>query len=307
MSRRGPGSLPEGSERRSAAFAHQRALRSAFALIAAVLVVEVAGGLASRSLALLADAGHLLTDVAGLGLTLLAISMARRPASRERTYGSYRLEILAALANAMLLFGVAGAVLVEAAHRLADPPRVASGWMLAVAILALAAALVSARLLHAGHRESLNVRGAYLEVLSDLFGAAAVIVSALVIRTTGLWAADPIASILIAVLILPRTWRLLRESIDVLLEAAPRGMDLDRVRAHIAGAPGVADVHDLHAWTITSGIDVVSAHVVLEPGASPSAVLDHLCGCLAGHFDVEHSTFQLETHDRQRLETVHHA
>ena len=151
------------------------------------------------------------------------------------------------------------------------------------------------------------MRGAYLEVLGDLAGSIAVVVAALVITLTGWTGADAVASLLIGLLIIPRTWRLLRDGLDVLLEATPKGVDLDLVRSHILGAPGVADVHDLHAWTITSGMNVVSAHVVLEPDADPPAVLDELCSCLAGDFDIEHSTFQLETADRRRLEEAHHA
>jgi cobalt-zinc-cadmium efflux system protein len=151
------------------------------------------------------------------------------------------------------------------------------------------------------------MRGAYLEVMGDLAGSAAVIAAAVVILATGWTAADALASVAIATLIVPRTWHLLREAIDVLLEATPKGVDLEEIRAHILEAPGVTDVHDLHAWTITSGLNVVSAHVVLGPGAEPAAVLDELCHCLAGDFDIEHSTFQLETADRRRLEEAHHA
>ena len=173
-----------------------------------------------------------------------------------------------------------------------------------IGLLANAASLV---VLRDAQRESLAMRGAYLEVMGDLVGSVAVIVAAIVIMTTGWVQADALASVFIAVLILPRTWSLLKEAVDVLLEASPKGIDLGEVRSHILEAPGVADVHDLHAWTITSGVNVVSAHVVLDETAHAPTVLDYLCGCLSGDFDIEHSTFQLETSDRRRLETAHHA
>ncbi len=286
---------------------HQRRLAMVFAITVTVFVVEVVGGVLANSLALLADAGHMLTDVAGIGLALLAIWFASRPATQDRTFGFLRLEILAAVVNAVLLFGVAGFVLFEGLRRLAEPVSVESGLMLAVALVGLAANTVSLMLLREPQRESMNMRAAYLEVVGDAAGSAGVIVAAIVIATTGWTQADAVASILIALLIIPRTWRLLREAVDVLLEATPKGVDLADVRSHILEAPGVADVHDLHAWTITSGVNVVSAHVVLAPGADPPAVLDHLCGCLQGDFDIEHSTFQLETQDRRRLEERSHA
>jgi cobalt-zinc-cadmium efflux system protein len=291
---------------RSATAAHRGRLSAVFAITVAVLVVEVAGAALSGSLALLADAGHVLADGAGIGLALLAIRFAARPASPQRTFGYYRLEILAAVVNAVLLFGVAGFVLVEAWRRLTEPPEVASGLMLAVAAAGLAANAVSMWLLRDGQQHSLNLRGAYLEVLGDLLGSVAVLAAAAVIALTGFQAADPIASALIGVLILPRTWRLLREAVDVLLEAAPKGVDLAEVRQHLIGTPGVTDVHDLHAWTITSGLPVLSVHVVLERGADAGKVLDGLGDCLAGHFDIEHSTFQLEQPEHRGHEGATH-
>jgi cobalt-zinc-cadmium efflux system protein len=291
---------------RSATAAHRGRLSAVFVITVAVLVVEVAGAALSGSLALLADAGHVLADGAGIGLALLAIRFAARPASPQRTFGYYRLEILAAVVNAVLLFGVAGFVLVEAWRRLTEPPAVASGLMLAVAAAGLAANAVSMWLLRDGQQHSLNLRGAYLEVLGDLLGSVAVLAAAAVIALTGFQAADPIASALIGVLILPRTWRLLREAVDVLLEAAPKGVDLAEVRQHLIGTPGVTDVHDLHAWTITSGLPVLSVHVVLERGADAGKVLDGLGDCLAGHFDIEHSTFQLEQPEHRGHEGATH-
>jgi len=296
------------------AHTHVTAAHAARGRLAAVLVIgfaafviEVAGALAANSLALLADAGHLLTDVAGVGLALLAIWFAGRPPTPGRTFGYQRLEILAAVANAVLLFGIATIVLIGAIRRIGDPPEIATGLMLAVALVGLAANALSVWLLRDAQRTSLNVRGAYLEVLGDLFASAAVIVAAIVIAVTGWTPADTIASLGIAILILPRTVRLLRDATDVLLEATPRDVDLDHVRRHILDAPGVVDCHDLHAWTITSGMNVLSAHVVLGRDANPTLVLDELCSCLADDFDIEHSTFQLETEDRRRLEERSHA
>lgn len=291
----------------TAASAARGRLAAVLAISLVVLAVEVAGALAANSLALLADAGHLLTDVAGVGLALLAIWFAGRPPTLGRTFGYLRLEIIAAIANAVLLFGVAAIVVIEAVRRLGSEPEVASGLMLAVALVGLAANGVSVWLLRDAQRSSLNVRGAYLEVAGDLAGSVAVIVAAVVIAATGWTPADTIASLLIAVLILPRTLALLREATDVLLEATPRNVDLEHVRRHILDAPGVVDCHDLHAWTITSGMNVVSAHVVLGKGADPAAALDELSRCLADDFDIEHSTFQLETEDRRRLEERSHA
>lgn len=291
----------------SAAAGHRQRLLAVFLITLVVFVVELVGGIMTNSLALLADAGHMFTDVAGIGLALFAIWFAGRPANPERTYGYLRLEILAAVINAVLLFGIAIFVLIEAWRRWSDPPEVASGLMLAVALVGLAANAISLVLLRDAQRHSLNMRGAYLEVMGDLAGSAAVIVAAIVISVTGWVGADAVASVVIGLLILPRTYHLLREAVDVLLLATPKGIDLDEVRSHILGADGVDDVHDLHAWTITSGVNVVSAHVTVKPGADGASVLDELCRCLAGDFDIEHSTFQLETADRRRLEEAGHA
>jgi cobalt-zinc-cadmium efflux system protein len=291
----------------SAAAASRGRLLAVFGLTLAIFALEAIGGFAANSLALQADAGHMLTDVAGIGLALLAIWIGSRPASAERSFGYQRLEILAAVLNALLLFGVGAFILFEAVRRLIAPPDVASGLMIAVALFGLGGNGASLWLLRGAQAESLNARGAFLEVLSDFAGSAAVIVAGLVILLTGFGAADAIASMVIGILIFPRTWRLLRDAVDVLLEATPKGLDMTLVRSHILEAPGVTDCHDLHVWTITSGMNVVSAHVIAAPDADPAAVLDHLCECLAGFFDIEHSTFQIETADRRRLEDVGHA
>ena len=291
----------------SAAAATRGRLLVVFCLTLAIFAVEAIGGFAANSLALLADAGHMLTDVAGVGLALLAIWIGGRLPDRERSFGYQRLEILAAVVNALLLFGVGAFIIVEAIRRLASPPEVDSGLMIAVALIGLAGNGASLWLLREAQSASLNIRGAYLEVLSDFVGAGAVIVAGLVIAATGVTTADAIASILIGLLIFPRTWRLLRDAVDVLLEATPKGLDMALVRSHILDAPGVTECHDLHVWTITSGMNVVSAHVIVEPDARPAEVLDHLCECLSGFFDIEHSTFQIETADRRPLEDVGHA
>lgn len=286
----------------SAASAGARRMGIVLSLVVGYLAVEVAGGLLTNSLALLADAGHMLTDAAGIGLALLAIWFAGRPATPEKSFGYYRIEIFAAVVNAVILFGVAAFILYEAIQRFAAPPQVTGLPMLGVAVIGLGVNVVSMRLLHAGAQGSLNLRGAYLEVLGDFLGSVAVIVAGLVIILTGWTPIDPIASVVIAGLILPRTWALLREAVDILLQATPRGVDIDEVRRHILRARGVSDIHDLHAWTLTSGLNVVSLHAVMDPGADPALVLEELCACLTDDFDMEHSTIQLETIDRRRVE-----
>ena len=290
----------------TAAAAGQGRLALVLALVLGFLLVEVVVAFASNSLALLADAGHMLTDAAGIGLALLAIWFAGRPATPEKSFGYYRLEILAAVVNAVLLFGIAGLIVVEALRRLTEPPDVIGMPMVIVAAAGLVVNLASLRLLRAGAQASLTVRGAYLEVLGDLLGSVAVIVAGLVILTTGWTTIDPIASLVVAALIVPRTWRQLRDAVDILLEATPENVDLAAVRRHILEGVDVADVHDLHAWTLTSGMHVVSAHVVMRTGADPAQVLDELCACLADDFDMEHSTIQLEPADRRSLEHVAH-
>ncbi|MFL6095234.1 MAG: cation diffusion facilitator family transporter [Blastococcus sp.] len=278
--------------------AHRSRLVVVLGLTLAVLAAEVVGAALSGSLALLADAGHMATDAAGLALALAAVSLAQRPARGRRTFGWQRVEILATVANGLLLLAVAVYVLVEAIRRIGRPPEIASGLMLVVASVGLVVNLGSIAVLHRGRDDSLNVRGAYLEVLADALGSVAVIVAAVLIATTGWTPADIVASAVIGCLVVPRAWHLLREAFDVLLEAAPRGVDLGELRTHILGVDGVLDVHDLHAWTITSGLPVLSAHVVVTDEALAAGhggrVLDALCSCLGEHFDLEHCTFQLE-------------
>src|SRR5690606_4506281 len=228
--------------------------RAALAITLGVMVVQIVGGLLADSLALVTDAAHMATDALGLGMALLAIHFASRPPSERRTFGLARAEILAALANCLLLLGVGGYVLYEAVERFITPAGTDGGLTLLFGAIGLVANLVSLTLLMRGQKESLNVRGAFLEVAADALGSVAVMLSALVILTTGWTAADPAASLLIALMIVPRTVKLLRETLDVLLEAAPKGVDMARVREHILATDGVEDVHDLHAWTITSGM-----------------------------------------------------
>ena len=277
---------------------HRRRLVLVLAMTLSVVGVQVVGGLVSGSLALLADAGHMLTDATGVAIALIASVLAARPATSARTFGLQRAEVLAALANAVLLAALAVWVIVEAIGRWNDPPEVGSGLMLLVALVGAGANVVSLLALRGARDESLNVRGAYLEVLGDLVGSIAVIIAAVVIATTGYARADVIASVGIGLFILPRAWGLLRDVLDVLLEATPKGLDLDVVREHIRQTPGVVDVHDLHAWTITSGVPVLSAHVVVDQdcidGGRTGQVLDQLGACLGEHFETEHCTFQVE-------------
>jgi cobalt-zinc-cadmium efflux system protein len=282
----------------TAGAAHRGRLRVALLITLTVTVVEVTGGLVADSLALIADAAHMATDALGLGMALLAIHVAGRPPSTRRTFGLARAEILAALANCLLLLGVGGYVLYEAVQRFVTPAATHGGLTVVFAAVGLVANSVSLAVLLRGRDESINVRGAFLEVAADTLGSLAVLVSAAVILVTGWRAADPIASLLIAVMIVPRTWKLLRETLDVLLEAAPKDVDMAQVRAHILALDGVEDVHDLHAWTITSGLPVLSAHVVVRSDVLDTVgnekLLHELQDCLGGHFDVEHCTFQLE-------------
>ncbi|MCC9705856.1 cation diffusion facilitator family transporter [Streptomyces sp. MNU76] len=282
----------------TAAAAYRGRLRIALAITLTVMVVEIVGGVLADSLALIADAAHMATDAVGLGMALLAIHFANRPPSGNRTFGYARAEILAALANCLLLLGVGGYVLFEAIQRFITPVGTQGGLTVVFGAIGLVANMISLTLLMRGQKESLNVRGAFLEVAADALGSLAVIVSAAVILLTGWQAADPIASLVIGVMIVPRTVKLLRETLDVLLEAAPKNVDMAEVRAHILALPGVEDVHDLHAWTITSGMPVLSAHVVVSSDTLDSIghekMLHDLQGCIGDHFDVEHCTFQLE-------------
>lgn len=274
---------------------HRRALVLAFGLTGGFMVVELIAGALIGSLALLSDAAHMATDVVGLGLALAAISLASRPAGTQRTYGMYRLEVLAALANGLLLIGVAVFVLIEAIRRFQDPADIPGVPMLVVAGLGLLVNLVSFSLLRAGAAESLNLKAASLEVLGDLLGSIGVIVAAIVLLTTGWAYADPIIGVGIGLAIVPRTLVLLRSTIHVLLEAAPPELPVDQVRAAIAGTEGVQDLHDLHVWSITSGMNSITGHLVIAPTADAEATLTRVRAVLADRFDITHATMQCES------------
>lgn len=276
-----------------------------------VVVVEAIGAWLSGSLALLADAGHMLTDAAGIVIALLASLIASRPSDPRRTFGYHRAEIFAAVLNALVLLVVCGYLAYAGTRRLFDPVDIDAGQMLVFAAVGLVANLVSMALLMSRRDRSLNMKGAYLEVLSDALGSVAAIVAGVLVLTTGFERADSIASLLIAALVLPRAWALLHEAGVVLLEAAPRGIDVEEVRGHLCGVAGVVDVHDLHAWTITSGMPALSAHVTVtestlaERGVGP--ILDDLTGCVSDHFGIDHATFQVEpeSHRDHEHDTEH--
>ncbi|HEY3262206.1 MAG TPA: cation diffusion facilitator family transporter [Pseudonocardiaceae bacterium] len=276
----------------------RRRIGLALVITLSLLVVEAVGAFLTGSLALLADAGHLATDGIGLGVALAAVTLAGRPPSARRTFGLGRLEVLAAVANALLLLGVGGTVLVRAIGRLSAPVPVASGPLLAIGVLGLAGNLVALVVLARGDRTSLNLRGALLEVLGDALGSLAVVASALVIAVTGWLQADAVASLAIAALILPRSLLLLRDAAHVLLEGTPPDVDVDHVRAALLGVRGVVDVHDLHVWCITPGQSAVSAHLVVDGvacvGCGEASVLDQAAAVLADDFGLAHSTVQIE-------------
>lgn len=278
-----------------------------------ILVVEVVGAMVSGSLALLADAGHMLTDAAGLLIALIAANLALRPATLKRTWGYARSEVLAATVQAAILLAVGAFVLVEGVRRLFSPPEVASGAMVVFGVVGLVGNLASMGILLRAQSGNLNMRAALLEVANDALGSVAVLVAALVIALTGWQRADAVVSILIGVLIIPRTLKLLRETVEVLLEGTPRGLDLQDVREHLLALDHVTAVHDLHASQISSGLPVLSAHVVVDDscfldGHAPQ-MLDQLQACVAEHFAVtiEHSTFQLEPDGHTQHEATSHA
>lgn len=279
----------------TAAGKNKKRLGVVLALTTAYLAAEIVGGLLTGSLALLADAGHMLTDVAGLALALIAIRFAESPATPERTYGYYRVEILAAITNAIILIGISIYILYEAYERFRNPPQVQSGAMLAVAAVGLAVNIVGIYLLRAASEESLNMKGAYFEVLSDMLTSIGVIVAAFIMLTTGWYYADPLISAGIGLFILPRTWMLLRDAVGVLLEGTPSDVNLTALRDAIIGIPCVADVHDLHVWSLTSGVNAMSAHVVLDNGEASDNLLTRIRQRITSDFTIAHVTIQVET------------
>ncbi|TDX74902.1 cobalt-zinc-cadmium efflux system protein [Rathayibacter sp. PhB151] len=278
----------------SAAGKHRRPLVIAFCLTAAYMVVEFVVGFSVNSLALISDAAHMGTDVLGLGMALAAITLASRPATSQRTYGFYRLEVLAALANGILLFAVAGYVIFEAVQRFSEPPSVPGAPLLITAVIGLIINLISFRLLMAGSKESLNLKGAYLEVMGDLLGSVGVIVAAIILLTTGWPYADPIIGVGIGLFILPRTWNLTRQALRILMESAPDDVDMPAIQRDVLAVPGVVALHDLHVWTITSGMDSASGHIVLERGADYEKVLAGVLVVLKDTHHIEHVTIQCE-------------
>ncbi|MFI6147533.1 cation diffusion facilitator family transporter [Streptomyces sp. NPDC051109] len=281
------------------------------AISASITLIQVVGSVLSGSLALLADAAHSLTDAVGVSLALGAVTLAQRAPTPRRTFGFYRVEIFSAVLNALLLLGVFVWVLYTAVRRFSEPVEVKGGLMFGIAVLGLAANGVGLWLLRDAKQHSLNLRGAYLEVLGDALGSVAVIIGGLVIVLTGWEAADPVASIVIGLLIVPRAYGLLSEAAHVLLEATPQDMDLADVRRHLLEEPGVLAVHDLHAWTVTSGMPVLTAHVVVAAGTlrgeDHGKLLARLQACVGDHFDVAHSTLQLEPEGHTEDERALHA
>lgn len=291
--------LPSGGRR------HLRPLAFSFGLVLSFMVIEAIAGVLTGSLALISDAGHMATDALGLGMALAAIVVADRATTvGGRTYGLYRLEILAALANAALLFAVAGYVLYESIQRFQDPPEVKTTPMLVVAVGGLVVNLVAWRLLRTGAEESLNVKGAYFEVIADLAGSVGVIVAALVMILTGWPYADPVFAALIGVFILPRAWALGSQALRILTQVAPRGLDLDEVHADLMGVAGVVDVHDLHVWTLTSEMDVATVHLMTTTDTDPHPVLDKARELLRSKHQISHATLQVEPEDHRGCSEV---
>lgn len=284
---------------------HQGRLAVAFGLVAVLFLVEAVTAVLTNSLALLSDAAHMLTDVLGLGMALAAIHLATRLGQqRHRTFGLYRLEILAALGNAMLLLLAAAYVLFEAVRRMSNPPEVATVPMLVVATLGLGVNVVAFALLRQGASESLNVRGAYLEVLADMLGSVGVIAAGVILHVTGWRYVDPLVAVAIGIFVVPRTLNLAGHAVRVLVQAAPPHLDLEAVRRDLARLPGVVDVHDLHVWTLTSDMEVASAHVMVRDDADGHAVLDSARDVLRSKYQVVHATLQVEPEDHTGCEQV---
>ncbi|AXI84446.1 cation transporter [Xylella taiwanensis] len=273
---------------------HERPLRWALGLTSGFLLAEIVAAVLTRSLALLSDAAHMATDTFGLMIALVAVRLSRRPPDARRTYGYARLEALGALANGVLLFGVGGYVLWEAVQRFRAPQEIASSGMLVIAILGLVINLIAMRLLHAGSGESLNMKGAYLEVWSDMLGSVAVILGAIVIHVTDWYWIDPALAVLIGLWVLPRTWVLLREAVNVLLEGVPKGFSLPPIRDALSNHPDVASVHDVHLWAVGSSTPLLTAHIVAAQGSTPDALRRVLQDLLHERFSIDHVTLQIE-------------
>lgn len=287
----------------SAGYQNKKKLVTVVLLTGSYLVAEVIGGIMTKSLALLADAGHMLTDVGGLVLALIAINLTQRKASAQRTYGYYRAEILAALANAVVLIGISIYILYEAYQRFKNPPEVSSKAMLVVASIGLIINIIGMLILRKGSSESLNMKGAYFEVLSDMLTSIGVIIAGVIMLTTGWYYADPLLSAGIGLFILPRTWILLKDAVGVLLEGTPSDVNLESVREAITKIPGVTAVHDLHVWALTSGYNAMSVHVVAKDGLPYNELLQLINNAVTSNFKIHHTTIQLETADYKEQET----
>lgn len=277
---------------------HRRLLLVVLIITLSVVVVQVIGAVISGSLSLLADSGHMLTDATSIAIALLASLIAGLPATSKRTYGYLRVEVLAALLNGIVLGVIAVIIFIEAIRRFGTEVEISTTPMIVAATIGGLANLVSLLILRSAQKESLNVRGAYLEVFGDLLGSVAVVIAGVIILFTGFNWVDQVASIVIALIILPRAYSLLRDVVNVLLEATPKGLDIEAVRAHMLAVPGVTEVHDLHAWTITSGVPALSAHITVSDEVwgerEYHAILDELKSCLRVHFDADHTTLQIE-------------
>ncbi|SRR5581483_10659687 len=282
------------SERVPVRSANKRRLTIVFGLTTAYMLAEAIGGLLTGSLALLADAGHMLTDAGALGLALFAISYAERPATLQKSFGYYRAEVLAALVNAAILLLISFYILYEAWQRFANPPEVMSWPMLVIAVIGLVVNFFGMRLLSGSAGQSLNVKAAYLEVLSDTLGSVAVIAASIIMLTTGWYLADPIFGAAIGLFIVPRTWKMLKDTAHVLMEGVPANVNLDTVKQEMLSVPGVVTVHDLHVWTLTSGLDSMSAHVCVEDPKQGVKVMNDLRQMLEQRFGISHTTIQVE-------------
>ncbi|MGH7771714.1 MAG: cation diffusion facilitator family transporter [Candidatus Binatia bacterium] len=279
-----------------------RPILLALAITSFYFVVEVIGGILTNSLALLSDAGHMFSDMAALGLSLLAFKIAQRPATEKRTYGYHRLEILAALINGLTLWLIVGVIFHEAYHRFLNPPEVRSLGMLVVAAVGLGVNIAAGFILYSSRHRSLNIRGAFLHVVGDALGSVGAIAAGIIMLYTGWYLADPLISVLIGLLILYTSWGLVKESADILMQSVPKGINLEEVQGAMEQVRGVTRVHDLHVWTVTSGIYTLSAHVVINGREDFHEVLNEIEEKLRDRFDIEHTTVQLETEDREGKE-----
>lgn len=301
----GHGHGASAAEAVSASGRHSRRLAIAFAILLAFFLLEAFVGYFASSLALISDAGHMLTDVLGIGMALAAITAAKRPATHKRTFGLYRIEVLAALANAVLLFGVAGYILYEAIGRFRDPPEVAGMPMMLTAFAGLLANLAVFALLRRGAAESINLRGAYLEVLADTIGSLGVLVGGVLTWMFGWTLADPIVAVGVGLFVVPRTWQLARQAIRILVQEAPESVDVPRLQHDLEALPAVSEVHDLHVWTLTSGMEVASAHLTTSSDADHGGVLVSAQRLLAEQYRIDHATLQVEPAEcAQRCRTL---